>query len=304
VAGIRRFGLVVAVLLAAAPLLAAEGGSAGDRVVLSGDVRVPSGEVAGEVVVFSGDVMVGGLVRGDVVVFSGRVTVTGQVSGDIVSFSGLVLLGPNAQVGGSVIAREQVTRKPGAEVGGFVGRAFPVSFRAPAVFVGRLALWLATSVSVLMLGLILLWLAPRASDAIQRVVVDSRMAAVLWGIGWFVGLPILATLAAVTLVGLPFALGLLLAFAFLYSLAYTWGTWIVGRWLLGAPRNRYLAFLLGWAIVRVISLLPYVDVALWTILAIVGMGAMWLTTWRARKRAATVSAQPIVPGWDDQTLAP
>ncbi len=203
-----------------------------------------------------------------------------------------------------MIARDQVTRKPGAQVGGSVGRAFPVSFRAPAVFVGRLALWLATSVSVLVLGLILLWLAPRASDAVQQMVVDSRLASVLWGIGWFVGLPILAMLAAVTLVGLPFALGLLLAFAFLYSLAYTWGIWIVGRWLLGAPRNRYLAFLLGWTIVRALSLVPYLDLALWVLLAIVGMGAMWLATWRARKRAATVSAQPIVPGWDDQTLVP
>jgi hypothetical protein len=301
----RRIALVGAVVVGVVPLLAAASSEdAADRVVLSGDVVVRSGESAGEVVVFKGDVTVGGLVRGDVVAFSGRVVVYGQVSGDVVSFSGPVVLGPEAQVGGSVIARDEVTLKEGADVGGSVGGGFPVTFRAPALLTGRLGLWLATTFSVLLLGLILLWIAPRASDAVQQVVIDARLGVLLWGIGLFAGLPVLATLAAVTIVGLPFALGLLLAFAFLYSLAYTWGIWIAGRWLLSAPRSRYLAFLLGWVIVRALSLVPYLDVVLWMILVVVGMGAMWLATWRARKRPSAASAQPIVPGWDEHTLAP
>jgi cytoskeletal protein CcmA (bactofilin family) len=302
----RRSLLVGAVLVAAgASLGAAAPSDAEDRVVLSGDVVVRSGESVGEVVVFAGDVTVGGLVRGDVVVFSGRVNVSGQVSGDIVSFSGPVVLGANAQVGGSVRARGEITVKNGAEVGGFVGKGFPVTIRAPTVLSGRLTFWLATSFSVLALGLMLLWLAPRASDALQQVAADSRVASVVWGIGWLAGMPILACLLAVTILGLPFALGLILAFAFLYSLAYTWGIWVLGRWLLAAPRSRYLAFLLGWAIVRALSLVPYLDMVLWLLLVVAGLGAMWLATWRARKPVpSAVSAQPIVPGWDDQTLAP
>jgi hypothetical protein len=305
VGAIRRFGLVVAVLLASVLLLAAEGGAASDRVVLSGDVRVPNGEIAGEVVVFSGNVAAGGLVRGDVVVFRGRISVTGQVSGDVVSFSGPVLLGPNAQVGGSVIARDSVTRSEGAQVGGSVGRAFPVSLRAPALLAGRWGLWLAVSVSVLLLGALSLLLAPRGADEIRQVVVDSRLRVVAWGVGLVIGLPLLAVLAAVSLVGLPFALGLLLALAFLYSLAYTWAVWIVGRLILVPPRHRWLAFLLGWAIVRAASLVPYLEVALWSLGAVVGLGAMAVAIWRARRKApSAVTGQPIVPGWDDQTLAP
>src|SRR5438874_1442885 len=60
--GMRRSGPFALVMLAVLPLLAA--GPGGDRVVLSGDVRVPNGETAGEVVVFNGDVTVGGLGRG------------------------------------------------------------------------------------------------------------------------------------------------------------------------------------------------------------------------------------------------
>ena len=301
--GMRRSGPFALVMLAVLPLLAA--GPGGDRVVLSGDVRVPNGETAGEVVVFNGDVTVGGLVRGDVVVFSGRVVVTGQVSGDVVDFSGPVTLGPNAQVAGSVIARDPVTRRQGAQVGGSVGKGVPVTFRAPELLSGRLGFWLAATFSVLVLGLLLMWIAPRASDAVQQAILDSRLRTVLSGLAWFVSLPLIVGVTAVTLVGLPFALGLLLAFAFVYSLAYTWGIWIVGRWLLSEPRNRFLAFLLGWAIVRGLSAVPYVDVVLWLVLTIGGLGAIWLAIWRARRGAPSrVSAQPIVPGWEDHTLAP
>ena len=292
---------ICAVVLAVAPLLGAS--SSGDRVVLSGNVRVPNGETAGEVVVFSGNVAVGGLVRGDVVVFSGRVAVTGQVSGDVVSFEGPVILGPSAQVGGDVIARDAVTRHPGAQVGGTVGSGFPVAIRAPALLSGRLGLWLSTTFSVLVLGLLLIWIAPRASDAVHQTFLDSKLRSVLLGLAWFVGLPVLACLLAVTLVGLPFGMGLLLALALLYSVAYTWGIWIVGRLILPS-RNRFLAFLLGWVIVSALALVPYLDVVLWVVVAIPGLGATWLAIWRARKRGASSAAQPIVPGWDERSLAP
>src|SRR3954469_5320949 len=273
--------LAVFALLAVVPLLGA--GSGGDRVVLSGNVRVPNGEAAGEVVVFSGDVAVGGLVRGDVVAFSGRVVVTGQVSGDVVSFDGPVVLGPNAQVGGDVIAKGQITRKPGADVGGSVGSGCPVTVRAPALLTGRLGFWLSTTFSVLVLGLLLMWIAPRAADSVHQTFLDSKLRAVLLGLAWFVGLPVLACLLAVTLVGLPFGIGLLLALAFVYSVAYTWGIWIVGRLILPS-RNRFLAFLLGWLIVRALSLVAYLDAVLWVVLAVPALGAMWLAIWRARKR--------------------
>jgi hypothetical protein len=300
---------VCALVLSAALLVGAGGG--GDRVVLSGNVRVPNGETAGEVVVFSGDVAVGGLVRGDVVVFSGRVAVTGQVSGDVISFEGPVILGPNAQVGGDVIARDAVTRRPGAQVGGTVGSGFPVAIRAPSMLSGRLGLWLSTTFSVLVLGLLLMWIAPRASDAVHQTFLDSKLRSVLLGLTWFVGLPVLACLLAVTLVGLPFGLGLLLALAFLYSVANTWGIWIVGRLILPS-RNRFLAFLLGWAIVSALSLVPYLDVVLWVVLVIPGLGATWLAIWRARRpaslgrhRASTEQgSQPIVPERDERSLAP
>ena len=93
------------------------------------------------------------------------------------------------------------------------------SFRAPTpdtsasadVVAGRRSA-IAVSVSTLILGLLLLWLAPRAAEA-----TFARMREGGWGpsigIGFVVviGLPVLAFIALVTLVGIPFGIGLLLA---------------------------------------------------------------------------------------------
>jgi hypothetical protein len=172
-------------------------------------------------------------------------------------------------------------------------------------------LWLSTTFSVLVLGLLMMWIAPRASDTVHLTFLDSKLRSVLGGLAWFVGLPVLACVLALTLVGLPFGLGLLLALAFVYSVAYTWGIWIAGRLILPS-RNRFLAFLLAWAIVGALSLVPYLDVVLWVVLTIPGLGAMWLAIWRARGSAppgrhrapAEAASQPIVPGWDERSLAP
>ena len=56
----------------------------------------------------------------------------------------------------------------------------------------------------------------------------------------------------------------------------------MGRALLGAPRSRWLAFLAGWAIVGVVSLVPFLNIALWALGSIFGLGAMLVATWRAR----------------------
>ena len=281
------------VLLGAGPALAmaaagragpelAMAGRAGDRVVLSGPVDVPSGQVAGEVVDLHGDVSVGGLVRGDVVVLDGRVNVQGQVSGDVVVFHGPVLLGPHAQVGGSVITEGTVLRKPGATVAGGIRHGFPVNVRAPSLAAGWLAVEVAVSISTLALGLVLLLLAPRGADAVFDAAGDALGASIGWGLGLLLGLPALAVLAVVTLVGLPFGIGLLLGLVALYATGYTWTVWIVGRAILGTRRSRVLGFLLGWLIMRMIGVVPFLGTAVWILASGLGLGAMAVAVWRAR----------------------
>ncbi len=250
--------------------------------MLSGEVLVHRGDEVGEVVVLHGAVDVAGVVHGDVVVVDGRIDVTGQVSGSVVSINGPVTVGPNAQILGDVIGRDQIRIAEGARIEGSVRSGTAFTFRTPIDLFGPFAAWLAVAVSTLVLGALLLLIAPRGADAVADAALGSPLASGGIGVAVLVGLPILGVLAVVSLVGLPLGIGLLLALAFLDSVGFTFGVYAVGRTMWRAPRSRWLAFLFGWAIVAAVSAIPYVGGVVWLVGAIGGLGAMTLAAWRAR----------------------
>jgi hypothetical protein len=253
-----------------------------DLIVLSGDVTVHRGEDVGEVVLLHGTVTVAGVAHGDVVVLDGRIDVTGQVSGAVVSLNGPVTIGPNAQVLGDVIARDRLDIAEGARIGGTIREGMAFTIRTPIDVFGPFATWLAVAASTLVLGVLLVLFAPRASDAVARTAFGRPVASGGFGLLTFVGLPVLGVLAVVSLVGLPLGLGLLLALAFLYSIGFTWSAYAVGRTLWREPRSRWLALLFGWAIVAAVSAIPFAGGVVWFVGSVLGVGAMTVATWGAR----------------------
>jgi hypothetical protein len=265
-----------------APAAAAASSEPQDQIVLSGTVDVARGQEVGEVVVLHGSVSVAGVVDGDVVVLDGRIAVTGQVSGAVVAISGPVFIGPDAQIGGDVIVRDTLTVKPGATIGGQVRRGTAFTFRTPIRAVGRFGSWLAVATSTLILGLLLILIAPRAADAVASVASGSPWVCLGWGAAAFVGIPVIAVLSVVSLLGLPFGLALLLSLLLLYSAGYVWSVWALGRLLWKPPRSRALAFLFGWLIVSAVAAIPVVGGIVWLAGSVFGLGAMSVATWRAR----------------------
>jgi hypothetical protein len=253
-----------------------------NQVVLAGDVIVHRGEDVGEVVVLHGSAAVAGVVNGDIVVIDGPIEVTGQVSGSVVSLNGPVTIGPNAQILGDVIGRDAIRIAEGAQIGGTVREGTAFTFRTPIDVFGPYAAWLAVVVSTLVLGALLVLLAPRGADAVAAAAIGSPLASGGIGLAAFVVLPILGVLGVVSLVGLPLGIGLLLALAFLYSVGFAWSVYAVGRGLWREPRSRWLALLFGWAIVAALSAIPYVGPVLWVVGAVLGVGATTVAAWGVR----------------------
>lgn len=281
----------------------------GDQIVVSGTVRVESDEVSGDIVVLHGAVTVLGEARGDVVILDGPVTIRGVVRGDVVAARGPLHVMAGARIDGDVwLAKGRPDIRLGSLVRGEVRRGGWLHLASPSSLALKLAVWIAVSFSTLVLGLLLLLLAPRGADAIHGAARSSPVASGAWGLGVFIGLPILATLLAATLVGLPFALGLLLCLAFLYSVGYVWTAWIVGRLLVrgsrhGAPR-RILAFLAGWGILRLLGLIPYAGGFIWLLASALGLGAMSVATWRARRLQSPPRGPASTAGTADTLAAP
>jgi hypothetical protein len=260
-----------------APGIAAE-----DQIVLAGTVTVPQGERVGEVVVFSGRVEVDGVVTGDVVVFEGSVMVTGQVDGSVIAADGVIRLAGSARVGGDVLASEDVRIRQGAKVGGDARGATRFSLEAPLAVLGKLLGPVAVSFSVLLVGLALVFLAPRGADAVAEALTEAPLASLGWGVLAAVTVPIVSVALVVSVLGFPLGLALFLSLGLWWLVGLTWAAWCAGRGLVRAPRGRSTAFLSGWAILAAVGLVPIVNAAAWTLAPILGLGAMLVAVWRAR----------------------
>lgn len=291
--------LILSMLFVSLPQTAAAKDDPQDQVVISGDVNVLPGRTVGDVVVVDGAVNVGGRVEGDVVAVSGPVRVAGTVDGTISAVSDRVTLLPTARVTGDVQYGDESPRVlPGATVDGKVSdEGWDQLNDFPWGVVGAFAWWLAVSISALVLGLVLLALAPRAADAAFGAVQTAIGPVIGWGAVLFVGLPIVAVVALITLVGIPLGLGLLLALVPLGALGYVTACYLLGRRLVKEPRSRMVAFLAGWGILRVLAIVPFLSTLAWLAAVIVGLGALLVALWRARATTAPSTGAAPATGY-------
>ena len=265
-----------------------------DQVVISGDVNVPAGKTVGDVVVVDGAVNVAGRVDGDVVAVSGPVRIAGTVDGSVSTVSDRLVLLPGARVTDDVFyGDEKPVISPAASVGGDVndeGWSEVTDF--PWGVVGMLAWWLAVSLSALVLGIVMIALAPRAADGVVEAARAGIGRVIGWGAVLFIGLPIVAVIALATLVGIPLGVGLLLALLPLGGLAYVTSAYLLGRRLVKEPASRIVAFLAGWGILRVLALVPFLSTLTWIAAVVVGIGALVVALWRSRTPTPAPTAEP------------
>ena len=251
-------------------------------VVLSGRADVPEGQRVGDLVVFHGSATVDGTVDGSLTAFDAPVTISGRVNGDVVVFNGRVELRSGANVTGDVVSQQAPVVASGATIGGTSKRLQTNTNWEGFGWVGRLGWWLAVSVSTLVVGLVLLWLVGRGAARILEAGRTRIGPSIGLGLLLFFGLPILAVIALVTVVGIPLGLGLLAALQLIYALGYSAAAWILGRSIVRGPTSWVLAFLAGWAILRVVALVPILGGLVWFAAVVFGLGALVVAIWRAR----------------------
>ena len=213
-----RFGRVLVVLLigsivAFMPLnVAAQDAGEDDDLLLrvNGNLDLPSGQSTNSLVVINGDTAVGGTVDDFLLVIKGTGSINGRVAGDIVVINGTLRLDPGANVDDVTLVRSDLVRDPAAVVNGDINERSGYSWGwGSAIF--SLIFWFATTIVVLVAGLLFSALGARqllGAGRLETERVGESIAATL--IVW-IGLPILAVLAFITLIGIPLSLAIVIA---------------------------------------------------------------------------------------------
>jgi len=294
----RLFGLVLAassvgILVAPSALAQDEATTSGaeDQVVLTGELLVPDGATVGTAVIFNGDATIEGTATESVVVFNGDVEISGTVGDDVVAFNGHVIVRSGAEVDGDIASRQPAQIEDGATVRGQV-KGITRRFDLEGLgWVGRYVWWFGYTISTLVLGLVLLLFAPGLDPSLTDVFRRRMGGSFGFGAAIFFLLPIAAVLLLVVVVTIPLGLFLLLALALLYTLGYVAGAHVLGRQLVKPPSSRFLAFLIGWMILRGIGLIPVLGGLAWVLASIAGLGAIVLAA--RGSRPAAVPPGPV-----------
>jgi cytoskeletal protein CcmA (bactofilin family) len=329
----------------------------GDLVATGGTVRI-DGRVDGDLVASGGRVIVAGTVTGDLLAAAGTTTISGQVDGDARIASGQariegrvgedVLLGagqatvaPDAQIGGDLVVGAGRLRMDGAVAGnvlgstgnyardGSVGGRERVNVDQPEeeqepTLADRAVDALRRYVSILVVGVLLLWLAPRvlrgAADtargrplvgfgagilglvgvivALVLVVLVTVLVAVLLGLlglGSLTGVTVFGGLLVVA--GVAFLLVLAMAFAAQAIVGLA-----LGRLLFGGEGRSFLsglgALASGVLLVVLVAAIPLVGGLLEALLVLVGLGALLLLATPGRRLASAAPGDAVPSGLD------
>lgn len=296
----RRVSSIVVLLAVAALVLpaAATAAQTSDHeenaiVVVSGDVTVPRGETVEGVFIASGDLHLAGRVDGDVVLFSGDATVSGRIDGDLVTFGGQARLLPRAHVSGDVTYGDERPIVAGSAIvrGDVTEEGWDDSIDL-LPFLGIFALWLGTTVSMAVLGLLLLLIAPRAADALDRRSRERVGPVIAIGIAIGICLPLAAAIALVTLVGIPLAFVIGLSLLPLAAVAYVAAAYALGRRVVAEPRSRFWAFLAGLAILRLAAIVPFLGFLVGLAAVVFGLGLIGAAIGAAREPEAEPARTP------------
>jgi len=279
-------GVLAILLLIAAPVLAAEPVTASGRVLVSiqGDVTMPAADQADVLVVVQGNALIEGTVNTAVVV-DGTATLRGAQVQTLTIVNGTAFLEAGTTVADNVYQfNGTVQQAEGVTVGGAV---LPLTqdFAGWALFLGTAAIvmWLGVVVATLIAGLALAAFAARQVRTAEAIISREPLKAFLVGLLMLVLPPIIFVLLAVTIIGLPLALALLLliwpALAFIgYLVAAIW----IGEWVLRTVANRppadrpYLAAFVGLIVAGLLGFVPLVS----AIISIFGLGAVTVAGWR------------------------
>jgi cytoskeletal protein CcmA (bactofilin family) len=256
----------------------------GPAVSANGPARI-DGRVNGAVYVGRGDLRVDGHITGDTLVLDGDAFIGGRVDGSITVLNGKATIRPGADVRGDVASRTAPTAARGT-VQGHVEKLDVNSLFAGFVVVILAVLWLAVTLSTAVLGLLFVWLFPRAADA---VVVAGRRVWASFFVGLFLGIiaPILGVVVMASVVGIPLGVAVLGTLAVLWPLGYVASALIFGRLMVhgSGTGGRLGAFFAGFGILRFGALVPGLGFVIGFFFATYGFGAVIISAWRAGRRA-------------------
>lgn len=283
-------------LSATASTIIIEGTVDGDLRAYGSEVVITeTGEVTGIVRAYASDVTIDGTVQENVLVYAGSVTLGetgyvdqsfGAIAGDVTLagetgsdanvFAGDIDLERSATIDGDLTYEGELNDR-GGTVNGVTQRTQELALvppLGPLMIIFSIFMFFAS----LLLGGILLYVGPRFADAAYETCATDPLRTAGAGLAAVGGVALAIVLLAITVIGLPIAVALLMVTIVLAWVAAIYGRYIVGAWLLSytGRESRYLALFVGVVVVALLGLVPYLGFVIRAAVFLLGAGIVAL----------------------------
>ncbi len=251
------------------------------------------GRVGEGVLAAAGDVSIEGEVKRSVTMFAGNSDVSGNIGRELTLIGDSLIVTTTARIGGNLSARvhqlKNVHIADGATITGtrdIQVRQRENHFTRPKFYFFQ-AVWLAAAMLVGWLGVVLF---PGFFQASTQAV-GSGWRSLGLGFAVLVGVPVAIILTAITLVGLPASLMLLMFYLVAIYLAKVWVGAFLGQILLkpaGATKSDWLlGLLVGLLILTIVRFIPYLGGLVHLGVVCLGLGALAWQLYRVSRPART-----------------
>jgi len=259
----------------------------GDLLAAGTTVNVAStARIGGDFLFGASTVRIDGAVQGYIKGGGGEVIVTNGVVGDIELNVDRLTIASTANIQGNLTytSENEADIQSGAQIGGATTHKLP-EVRIPAKAApffgigGKVIAFLMT----LLVGIVIILVAPIRAASVAASIRHKPWLSLGWGAIILFATPVAAIITLITVVGVPVALiGLTLYGIAIYlsqiAVGLFIGYWIISSFSKVESRGVLIgALALGFAILTLLKLIPYIGFPLWLATVLFGIGAMVLS---------------------------
>jgi len=314
-------------LIAAGKIIRVNGPVNGSIIAIGGTVNI-NGEVTHAVRVLGETMNISGTIGRDLLVAGGEVSlastaeigsdlllgagtalIDGLIKGDINSGVESLTIASTSSIQGKLtyISENEANIQSGAQIMGPITHKLPDVKERIAVGTHQLpglkerltpaGLWgkVIGFLMSLVLGIIIILLAPRRVKAVTESIRTRPWASLGWGAIILIFTPIAALIVCITIIGLPLGLITLVLYSIAICLTQLFAGLLIGQLVIGSSKRVETkaalvgAMALGLAILSLLKLIPYLDNVIGLATVLFGLGAILVSERKLRAEAQNIS---------------
>jgi cytoskeletal protein CcmA (bactofilin family) len=249
--------------------------------------------IENDVSAYCGSTIIRGRIGGDLTGEVGQLVISGQIDGDIDVRADEITILPTAIVGGKLryLSKNEAKIEEGAQIFGGVNRVTDDESKRDAGYTFGSFLWdVWWYLAAVAVGLTLLVLFRGFVLDVRDAALGSSWSGLGLGFLFLICTPVAAGVLAITLLGIPLAILIMLTWVVLLYVAKIFVALAVGHWLLGrfgtAQRSTpFMALCTGLLLITLATLIPVLGCVVQILIVSLGFGAFLMAAYRRRLKS-------------------